>query len=108
MSILRNRSTSSSSPSSSLTPPLVFVTTTTVFTFSARFGCLFFRLPVILDGESSEAKDENLLFVSFLKRRGLFLVNQGKTYSTLIFTIGSKKSTFLCLPLSFTSLSSSF
>jgi hypothetical protein len=33
---------------------------------------LFFRLPVILDGESSEAKDENLLFVSFLKRRGLF------------------------------------
>jgi hypothetical protein len=74
MSIVRNRSTSSSSPSSSLAPPLVFVTTTTVFTFSARFGCLFFRLLfVILDEDSSEAKDENLsLFVLslFLKRRG--------------------------------------
>ena len=47
MRILRNRSTSSSSLSSSLSPP--FLTTTTVFTFSARFGCLFFRLllPVI-------------------------------------------------------------
>ena len=46
MSILRNRSTSSSpSPSSSLTPPLV---TTTVFTFSARFGCLFFRLLFVI------------------------------------------------------------
>jgi|OM-RGC.v1.034266734 hypothetical protein len=75
MSILRNRSTSSSPSSSSLAPPLVFVTTTTVFTFSARFGCLFFRLLfVILDEDSSEAKDENLslFFVSFFKKKDSF------------------------------------